>query len=457
MRTIRKLDANIILIDDNKDFIYEMEISIGIKNKLKSFTDPFKVLPILKNENNNIILLDIDLGLEKTGIDFIPLFLGQDPKAKIIMLSSEERTSIVASSIRKGAVDYLSKASTYEEIESTILKTYQSFSIDSQDQNYPNQRIIYRSKTIEKILAELKEISATDAAILFTGESGVGKDLFAKEVHLLSQRKNKAFYKIHCPSLNDDLFESELFGFEKGAFTGAVNSKEGKVEAANGGTLLLDEITETSLNIQGKLLRLVDDKEYEKVGSTKTLKSDIRVIANTNKTLKEYINNNKFRHDLFYRLSTFVVEIPPLRERIEDIIPLFNFYEIMYCKKYLISEKSLEQEAKMLLKSYSWLGNVRELKHTVERIVIKYKNSKTITKSMVLSSIGIKEQSTTKSYHEACNLTLSQFKYKYFDTLLLKTNGVIANAATYAKIPRQSLTRMVKECGIAIDKYRADT
>jgi len=456
MRTMRKLDANIILIDDNKDFIYEMKISIGFKNKLKSFTDPFKALPLLKNENNNIILLDIDLGLEKTGIDFIPLFLDQDPKVKIIMLSSEERPSIVAGSIRKGAVDYLSKNSTYEEIESTILKTYQSFSIDSNYQNYPNQRIIYRSKTIENILGELKEISTTDAAILFTGESGVGKDLFAKEVHLLSQRRNKPFYKIHCPSLNDDLFESELFGFEKGAFTGAVKSKEGKVEAANGGTLLLDEITETSLNIQGKLLRLVDDKEYEKVGSTKTLKSDIRVIANTNKNLQDYIDKNKFRHDLFYRLSTFVVEIPPLRERLEDIIPLFNFYKTIYCKKYKISEKSLEQDAKMLLKSYTWPGNIRELKHTVERIIIKYKSSRVINKSMVMSSIGIEELSPATSYHEACDLTLSKFKYKYFDTLLSKTNGVITNAATYAKIPRQSLTHMLKECGISIDKYKAD-
>jgi len=448
---------NLILIDDNQDFIQEMCISLGKKYKLKTFTHPAKVLPIIKKEKHNIILLDIDLGLIKTGVEYISILLENDPLAQIIMLSSEQRPAIVASSIRNGAMDYLPKTSSPTQIEDAVLNAIRKISLNEDLLNAYRERLVFESKKMEEIINEINIIGRTSASIILTGESGVGKDLIAKEIHNVSKRRDKPFYKIFCPSLSDELFESELFGHTKGAFTGATAHKEGKVESAAGGTILLDEITETSLSIQAKLLRLVEDKQYEKVGSVVTQKSDVRIIANTNKNIEEYIENNKFRHDLYYRLSTFVIEIPPLRERPEDILPLFKYFIIYFTKKYNLKPVRFNQLAIDALISYNWPGNVRELKHVTERLMVKHHNKKEITKELVCKELKINGTKKTSTYHDALDDIVNDFKYNYLTSLLRKAGGVVSRAALSAELPRQSLTRMLKDSGISATNYKGET
>ncbi|MEW6653866.1 MAG: sigma-54 dependent transcriptional regulator, partial [Bacteroidota bacterium] len=285
-------------------------------------------------------------------------------------------------------------------------------------------------------------------SILLTGESGVGKSLFAKYIHKISHRKEKNFVLIHAPSLSDSLFESELFGYEKGAFTGADSSKIGKVEYAEGGTLVFEEITETSLVNQAKLLRLIDEKEYEKVGSVKTASANIRFISTTNRNLLSRIKDGLFRQDLFFRISTYPIEIPPLRYRKEDIIPLAEHAVEIFCGKMNKKTLGLNDSAKRLLLDYDWPGNVRELFNVIERSMIKVTNERYISSCHLDEQIKIESVEFNLPYHEAIKIVVHDFKKKYFENLMHKTGGVITKAADTAKIPRQSFSRMMKEVGL---------
>lgn len=287
--------------------------------------------------------------------------------------------------LKDGAFDFIIKPFPLEAIEEMIRRVFEiSKNIVKPDVNKP--KFIFKNKYMEELFNIAKEIAPTEATVLITGESGTGKEVIARFIHENSNRKGE-YVAINCAAIPESLIESELFGYEKGAFTGAVNRKPGKFELADGGTLLLDEIGEVPLNLQAKLLRVLQEKEIERLGGTVKQKVNVRIIATTNRDLKDEVKKGTFREDLFYRLNVINIELPPLRKRKEDILSIANFFVRKYAEINHKPVKEFSKETESALLSYSWPGNVRELEHTIERAVILSKDKVITPKDLFLHGI----------------------------------------------------------------------
>jgi len=449
---------NLLIIDDDQNYLHDLSILLQNKFNISTTTDPVQALILLKTKKIDLVILDVELKKDKSGIDWIEDYLAFDPFLPIIIISFHSNPKIVIEAINRGATDYIHKSNILEEIENTLqhsINKTNRLKVQKYQESLPtNGVMIYKSKVMETVVREAEKVSETDCSILLTGESGVGKSLFAKYIHKISTRKEKNFVIVHAPSLSDTLFESELFGHEKGAFTGADVSKIGKVEFAEGGTLVLEEITETSLLNQAKLLRLIDNREYEKVGSVRTSSANIRFISTTNRILTDRIKNGLFREDLFFRISTYPIEIPPLRYRKEDIIPLSEHALEHFCKKMNKKAMGFSEGAKKLLLEYNWPGNVRELFNVIERSMIKINNERFISTCHFDEQLKREPIEFSLPYHEAVKVVVNDFKKKYFENIIYKTNGMVTKAADIAKIPRQSFSRMIKEIGLTATEYK---
>jgi two-component system response regulator FlrC len=287
--------------------------------------------------------------------------------------------------LKDGAFDFIIKPFPLEAIEEMIRRVFEiSKNIVKPDVNKP--KFIFKNKYMEELFNIAKDIAPTEATVLITGESGTGKEVIARFIHENSNRKGE-YVAINCAAIPESLIESELFGYEKGAFTGAVNRKPGKFELADGGTLLLDEIGEVPLNLQAKLLRVLQEKEIERLGGTVKQKVNVRIIATTNRDLKDEVKKGTFREDLFYRLNVINIELPPLRKRKEDILSIANFFVRKYAEINHKPVKEFSKETESALLSYSWPGNVRELEHTIERAVILSKDKVITPKDLFLHGI----------------------------------------------------------------------
>ncbi len=329
----------------------------------------------------DVIFLDLRLP-DVNGLELLQEILENSLSTQVIVISAYGNIETAVSAIKAGAFDFLEKPfSIYEaklalekalEKKNLLLEnTYLKLSRAEKEEKIP---FIGKSKSIKVILEKAKIISQTDSTVLITGESGTGKGLLAKKIHEFDKIYNGPFVCVDCSCIVPTLFESELFGHVKGAFTGAHTSKIGKIDLAQGGTLFLDEIGNIPLDIQAKLLKVVEEKEFSPVGSLKVVKAKVRIIAATNKNLKEEVKKGNFREDLYYRLNVVHLHLPPLRERKEDIPLLANFFLEYFCEKYNKSKKNFSPEVLNLFLNYSWPGNVRELKHLIERLVIFSKN-----------------------------------------------------------------------------------
>ncbi|MDY6861812.1 MAG: sigma-54-dependent Fis family transcriptional regulator [Thermodesulfobacteriota bacterium] len=322
--------------------------------------------------------------------------------------------------------------------------------------------MIGRNIRMQNIFQIISNIASSDAPILIQGETGTGKELIAKSIHFNSNRRDNPFIKINCASIPETLLESELFGHVKGAFTGAYRDRIGKFESANLGTLLLDEIGETPFSVQAKLLRVLQEMEFEKVGGNKTIKVDVRIIAATNQNLEESINTGKFRKDIFYRLNVFCIDLPPLRERVEDIPLLAMHFLKVVSKKYQKNVKRISSEALGQLISYTWPGNVRELENTIERAVLMA-DDEIIRNVDVNLKIG-KDESDYKiqnrcfygkiPYNEAIKLLKTEFEKEYFRELLIKYEGNMEKVIKDAKIDRKTLYLKMKQYGLKRELFK---
>lgn len=341
------MKTNVLIIDDDNGFIEDVK-NLMANNIVVFYThDPDTGIEILKNEAIETVLLDIDLSPKKNGIEYIGKIKKHFPYMPIIMVSYHDEPDFIIEALQKGASDYVPKLIPYDKLKAKINKSIINYRIHK---NFTKENnLIFKSPTITKIFHEINKIASTDFTICLTGESGVGKSAIAKYIHEKSNRSSRNFVNINIPSIPESLFESELFGHVKGAFTGADKDKVGKIEFADGGTVFLDEISETSIQMQAKLLRLLEDKEYERIGDIQTRRADIRIISATNKNLIELVETNKFRKDLFYRISTITINIPPLRERKEDVTELLDFYTEKIGIKVLGKKISLSKEAKEAL------------------------------------------------------------------------------------------------------------
>jgi len=364
--------VKIAIVEDDINMRKSLEIAMGDYKEFEIIT--FKsAMDALKKLDDSFDLIITDINMPKMdGIEFIKELGG---RFEVIIMTGNATLQRAIESIHLGVKDFLLKPFDIDTLvdaikrESVILKAKKKLPLKSKKTSSSND-FIASSESLDKVLKLANKASKTDASILLLGQSGVGKEVFASYIHKNSPRVKKPFIAINMAAIPENLIESELFGFEKGAFTDAQEAKAGQFELANGGTLFLDEIAEMPFNLQAKLLRALQEKEVRRLGSSKSIKIDIRVVSATNANLMQKIQNGEFREDLYYRLNTIPIEIPPLKERVEEIIPIAEAMCEKNCTKYGFKQKTFSDDAKELLLSYGWPGNIRELISVVERAVI---------------------------------------------------------------------------------------
>ncbi|WP_201352651.1 sigma-54-dependent transcriptional regulator [Hydrogenimonas urashimensis] len=363
----------IAIVEDDINMRKSLEIALGdYENEfeVKTFRNAKEALKKL-DESYDLVITDINMrGMD--GIEFLETLNG---RYDAIIITGNATLNRAIESIRLGVSDFLTKPFEVETLVEAIRRSQKAQKrIGGKKANRstaPGDSLFYgMSEALEKSLNLAKKAARSDAAVLLLGESGVGKELFAKTIHEHSPRKGRPFIAVNMAAIPENLIESELFGFEKGAFTDAVESKIGKFEAANGGTLFLDEIAEMPYHLQAKLLRALQEKIIHRLGSTKDIPIDVRIVAATNADIKKKMNEQTFREDLYYRIATIPIQIPPLRERVEEIIPIAEKSLAEIVEKYGLEPKSFSEEAKEKLLSYPWPGNIRELIAVVERAAI---------------------------------------------------------------------------------------
>ena len=359
--SIRRVLVKILSEEDKSHEIYEAEDGLIALNKIKK-------------ENFDLVLCDIKMP-KMDGIEVLEFTKKIKPETPIIMISGHGDLDTAVDSMKKGAYDYISKPPDLNRLLNTVRNAIDKKNLTIENTLLKRKIIssfemIGESKELNKIRDLIKKVATTDAKILIAGPNGAGKELVARSIHSTSNRAHNPLIEVNCAAIPGELIESELFGHVKGSFTGAIKDKTGKFEAANNGTIFLDEVGDMSLSAQAKVLRVLQDNCIQKVGGGKDIKIDVRVIAATNKDLKKEIEKGKFREDLFHRLAVIIINVPSLKERRNDIPLLINYFSTNISKAQGTKEKKFSKSAVKLLKSMNWTGNVRELRNVVERLII---------------------------------------------------------------------------------------
>jgi len=443
--------ANILIIDDEeaiRDSCSQVLKKDGYT--VKGAKDGRKGLRFFKEEFFHAVLLDLKLpGLG--GMEILSKLQEETPETPVIIITAYASLESAVEAMKRGAFDYLAKPFSPDALRVIIKKALESRKILLENLYLRKEleaisefdMVVGKGRAMEKVLDVVRRVSPTDSTVLITGESGTGKELIAREIHKHSLRRNGPFVAVDCGALVETLFESELFGHVKGSFTGAHETKHGRFEVANGGTIFFDEISNISLNIQANLLRVIQEREVTRIGSSKPIKVDVRILAATNENLKNTVREGNFREDLFYRLSVVPVHLPPLRERKEDIPLLVEHFLQKYnkrTKKNIISISALVIKA---LVGYDWPGNIRELENTIERAVVLSKSKEIEIESLMYH--GIRERP------EFCNSigdkirTMEEIEKEYIQWVLQNQNGKRSTTAKALGIDRKTLWTKMKK------------
>ncbi len=399
-----------------------------------------------------IVLLDVRLP-DMDGVEVLKRLLQDHPETVVIMITGYPTIEGAVESIKQGALDYLVKPFHLDHLEALVAKAQETMHHRvSAHQPVAEERggssleaLVGQSPAMQTVFAKIKRAAPSDSTVLLTGESGTGKELVARAIHQLSPRKNKEFVPVDCSALVESLLESELFGHVKGSFTGAHQTKHGLFELANHGTFFFDEIGNLSLNIQAKLLRVIQEREFMPVGSQKRLKLDIRIIASSNRDLREAIKVGDFREDLFYRLRVIPIHLPPLRERTGDIPLLVGHFIHKYNQKSKREIKGVSAAAMKMLTIYPWPGNVRELEHTIERILILEDGD--LIQPEHLPSFISGRQGDFQVFSDG-ELTLEEVERRYLQFILRRTKGNRSEAARILGINRKTLGQKIQKYGL---------
>ena len=377
----------ILIVDDEQSLVYVLKKLLEDEFIIDTASDGEEAVSYIKQNEYFAIFLDIRIP-KMNGMEVLSYTIKLNNKPRVIIMTAQNTMVNAIDAMKQGAYDYITKPFELEEIIGIIEKIKKNEDLANKklekSEDFIDTLLVGKSKTMQEVFKTIGKLSHNSITVLILGESGTGKELIARAIHLNSVRSDKPFIVVNTPSIPSELLESELFGHEKGAYTGANEKKDGKFTAANGGTIFLDEIGDMPLSLQAKLLRVIQEKEVEPVGSNKPVKIDVRIIAATNKNLKSMINSSKFREDLYYRLNVIEITLPPLRERRTDIPILTDFFLKKFSKELNIPEKQISKDALLFLQSYNFPGNIRELENAVRRCMV-------MSPSLILNSEDFRE------------------------------------------------------------------
>lgn len=443
--------ANILIIDD--DEAIRDSCSQVLKKEgytVKAAKDGKEGLELFKKEFFHVVLLDLKLpGLD--GMEILTKIKEEAPATPVIIITGYASIESAVEAMKKGAFEYLSKPFSPEALRVITKKALGIRKIIFENLYLRREleaktefdMVVGKSKAMEKVLDIVRRVSPSESTVLITGESGTGKELIAREIHNHSPRSKGPFVAVDCGALVETLFESELFGHVRGSFTGAYETKHGRFEVANGGTIFFDEISNIGLNIQAKLLRVIQERDVTRIGSSRPIKVDVRILAATNEDLADAVRRGKFREDLFYRLSVVPVHLPPLRERKEDIPLLVEHFLQKYNKRAKRSIISISPQVKKALMDYEWPGNIRELENTIERAVVLSKGQEIEIENLVYH--GISTGSEFWNPGTGKFRTLDEIEKEYIKAVFRAQSGNKSKTAGILGMDRKTLWAKIKK------------
>lgn len=465
------MKGSILVVDDIPDMLTflerlmkeELHVDVSIADNGE------KAMEMIAKESFSIVLADIRMP-RMNGVELLKHIKEMDHSTLVIMMTAYGSIEDAVESLKLGAYDYITKPFDEERLLHTLKKALEHYhlikrNIDLEKRVKEKETIdgfIGKSIPIRRLVETIKVLAKTDLTVLITGETGTGKDLAARMIHALSNRGIRPFVPVNCPTIPENILESELFGYKKGAFTGATQDKKGLFGTANGGTIFLDEIGDLSTMLQAKLLRVLEEKEIKPLGDIRTYRIDVRIIASTNQNLKEKIASYQFREDLYHRLNVVSITTPSLKEIPEDISLIANHFLSLYCTEYNTPTKKFSEDAFKMLISRRWGGNVRELQNEVRKVVI-FSKGETITPEdfqYISKNLPCPEDSIESlsklAYKEARKSLLERFNVKYIKELLNEYSGNVSLAARMAGLERQSLQHLMRRYGIHPEEFRKD-
>ena len=455
-----KNKGKILIVDDDKDVLRALELLLEtFFESVYPLSTPNRIPELLQSEDFDVLLLDMNfsagINTGNEGIYWLNRILSIDPSVVIILITAFGDIQLAVKAIKEGATDFVLKPWDNDKLITTILsaiklsqsgkkieKLEQKQKQINEDINREFEMLNGESQIMKKVVSTIKKVSKTDANVLIVGENGTGKELVAREIHRLSARNDEIFIRVDLASLSESIFESELFGYTKGAFTDAKEDRKGRFEIASGGTLFLDEIGNLSLPLQSKILTALQERNIVPLGSNRNVSFDIRLISATNKNLNKMISDELFREDLLYRLNTIVIEMPPLRERGDDVIIFTEYFLNRFRLKYEKPAIKINRQALDKIKKHKWPGNVRELQHTIEKAVI-------------LSESNILHQDDFIFYNksdidtgEISPKTLEDIEKQALIKALKNNKGVLSDAAKELGIARQTMYNKMARYGL---------
>ena len=457
-----KIEAKILIVDDDQDVLLAAKLFLKQHFSIvHTEREPDKLPNLLAVENYDVILLDMNFSKDATsgkeGFHWLNVILEIDPAAVVIFITGYGDIELAVQGIKEGATNFLLKPWENKKLLATItanlkvreskkeledLRSKQKVLIADQDSSYSD--IIGSGPAMTQVLSTVEKVAKTEANILILGENGTGKELIARAIHKASQRNKEVFISVDLGAISESLFESELFGFKKGAFTDAKEDRAGRFEAANKGTIFLDEIGNLSLALQSKLLSVLQNRKVVRLGTNKEIPIDVRLVCATNMPLYQMVNDNKFRQDLLYRINTVEIKVPSLKERLEDLPDLIDHFLKIYSKKYNMPTKRVSPSTLKRLEKHTWPGNIRELQHAVERAVIMSESNILEPNDFFLSQM---EDNKTTDLSNA-TMNLEETEKMLIRKVIDKHGGNISKAAKELGLTRASLYRRLEKYGI---------
>lgn len=444
---------HILAVDDDEVFLKSLRNMLEYHNyKVTTISNPVIVNELSQNNHFDCVLLDVKIpGID--GLVLLEMFVKNFPNLPVIMISGQSTIKIAVDALKMGAFDFIEKPVDAERLLITLknaLKTHtlvreKEALISELEEKY---RIVAVDPAMLQVLAKIETVAPTAAKVLITGETGVGKELVARALHFKSDRSSGPFVKLNCAAIPAELIESELFGYKKGAFTGAFKETTGKFQMANGGTLFLDEIGDMNLTLQAKLLHVLQDSEFMMLGSANSVKVDVRIVAATNRNIEDMIADGNFREDLFHRLNVVNIHVPPLRQRTADIMPLARHFLTLFTDTYNRRIDDFTAAASHILMNYNWPGNVRELRNVVEKLVIFSKSAIIHSEDVINILNNSSERKQSANFSIPLNDELARYEREYIKQVLETTGWKMNESAKLLGIDRSTLYKKMQKFDI---------